>query len=350
VRPVKKKPSTSALVNADIRIPILAICLALPAQAQQSLDSAFRTTGPEVVAAFEPQRAVLQTSSAVVQHGRRQLSYGLVFSADGFILTKASEIQGEEDLSVLVDRRTFRDVRLLGVDPVWDVALLKVDADDLVPVKFIETDAAEIPHGTWVVANGATSRFARRALAGVISANARAIPAGGGAMLGIVFKSDEDGGLRVERVVEGSGAERVGIQEGDVLKFVGGVEVNEMQDVAEAIGERSSGETVEVRLERGDEEQTVHVPLISREELFAEQMMTRNDMMSGDFSKRRSGFPRVIQHDILGNSSTVGGPLIDLDGRCVGMNIARANRAESFAIPAKEVLEIAGRLIAEQVE
>jgi serine protease Do len=40
-----------------------------------------------------------------------------------------------------------------------------------------------------------------------------------------------------------------------------------------------------------------------------------------------------------------GGPLLDLDGKCVGMNIARANRAESFAIPVEEVKEIAARLM-----
>jgi serine protease Do len=53
----------------------------------------------------------------------------------------------------------------------------------------------------------------------------------------------------------------------------------------------------------------------------------------------------VIQHDILGSSRITGGPLLDLDGRCIGMNIARANRAESFAIPVEELREIAGRLI-----
>lgn len=334
-------------MNAELRIPILLACLVLPTLAQQSLDSAFRTTGPEVTAAFETQRAVLQTSSAVIQQGRRQLSYGLVFSSDGHILTKASEIEGQEGLSVLVDRRTFREVDILGVDPVWDVALLKVNATDLVPVNFIDGEAAEIPHGTWVVANGATSRFARRALAGVISANARTIPAAGGAMLGVVFKEGKDG-LVVEQVVEGSGAQHAGLLAGDILKTVNGLEVTTTAAIVEAIEGKSSGEQVEIQYLRDGSEQTADVPLTSREELFSEEMMTRNDMMSGDFSKRRSGFPRVIQHDILGNSGSVGGPLLDLDGRCVGMNIARANRAESFAIPAKEVREIAERLIRQE--
>ncbi|MFU8892595.1 MAG: S1C family serine protease [Luteolibacter sp.] len=331
-------------MNADIRILTALVFLTCQAVAQQSLDSAYRTTGPEVVAAFDSQRAVLQTSSAVIQQGRRQLAYGVVVSADGAILTKASELEGAEGISVLIDRRTFRDVEIVATDPVWDVALLRVDADDLTPVEFLETDAGDLPHGTWVVANGATSRFARRAMAGVISAKPRTIPAAGGAVLGVVLKVTDDG-LRVESVVEASGAERAGLKEGDILKAVDGTDVEIAENIVEAIGERTAGEIIEVRYLRDGEETTVDVPLIAREELFAEQMMNRNDMMSGDFSKRRSGFPRVIQHDILGNSSSVGGPLLDLDGRCVGMNIARANRAESFAIPAGEVREIAARLM-----
>jgi len=333
----------------NVKLRILTVFL-LPASvvvAQQSLDSAYRTTGAEVVAAFEPQRAVLQTSSAVIQKGRRQLAYGVVVSADGAILTKASEVNGEVGLSVLVNRRTFHDVEIVATDPVWDVALLRVDAEDLAPVGFIESDVGDIPHGTWVVANGATSRFARRAMAGVISANARAIPAAGGAVLGVVLEVTADG-LRVESVVEGSGAERAGLTEGDFLKAVDGVDVEIAENIIEAIGDRTAGEVIEVRYLRDGTEITVPVSLIAREELFAEQMMNRNDIMSGDFSKRRSGFPRVIQHDILGNSSSVGGPLLDLDGKCIGMNIARANRAESFAIPAQELQELAAKLMIEE--
>lgn len=73
--------------------------------------------------------------------------------------------------------------------------------------------------------------------------------------------------------------------------------------------------------------------------------VNRNDMMSGDFSKRRSGFARVIQHDVMGNSKVMGGPVLNLDGKCIGMNIARANRAETFAIPLKELKGIIASLM-----
>ena len=95
---------------------------------------------------------------------------------------------------------------------------------------------------------------------------------------------------------------------------------------------------------RGEEEMTFQITLSAKNEMFGDSM-SRNDMMSGDFSRRRSGFPRIIQHDILGSSRVTGGPLLDLQGHCIGMNIARANRAESFAIPVEELREIAARLL-----
>jgi S1-C subfamily serine protease len=78
--------------------------------------------------------------------------------------------------------------------------------------------------------------------------------------------------------------------------------------------------------------------------------MNNNDLMSGDVSKRRSGFPRVLQHDIPGNGKIVGGPLLDIDGRCLGMHIARANRAENFAIPVEDLRALAERLMKQAVQ
>jgi serine protease Do len=53
-----------------------------------------------------------------------------------------------------------------------------------------------------------------------------------------------------------------------------------------------------------------------------------------------------MQHDILGSNRVTGGPLLDLEGRCIGMNIARANRAESFAIPVEDLKKLAARMMA----
>jgi serine protease Do len=328
-------------VNANWIFSIASVGLTLAAVGQQSLDSAYRTTGTAVVAAFEAQRQVLQTSSAVILDGRKEVGYGVVISADGHILTKASEILDAKALAVTVDQTKYAAVKVLAVDPTWDVALLKVEASGLVPVAYAPTSA--LPQGTWVVANGATTRTARRLLAGIVSAKIREIPASGGAALGVVL-SAKSKLLEVDEVNEKSGAKEAGLQKGDVILSIEGKKLKKIEDIAEVLKDRKAGSMVKMTYRRKGEEITVDVRLLVRSEMFTDQM-NRNDQMSGEFSLRRSGFPRVMQHDILGSRSVVGGPVLDLDGRCIGMNIARANRAESFAIPVEDLKELAARLM-----
>ena len=328
-------------MRAEI-IPAFFLCaLAVPSWGQQNLEAAYRSTGSAVTAAFESQRAVLQTSSAVILEGREESGYGVVISPEGHILAKASEVIELKNPAVTVDRTKYPEVKILGVDPEWDVALLKVEAAGLIPVVYAPTSA--VPQGTWVVANGATTRTTRRLLAGIVSAKIREIPASGGAALGVVLKADSKV-LEIDAVNEKSGAQEAGLKKGDVILAIEGTAVRKIEDIAAALKERKAGSTVEVKLRRGKDEVTAKVRLAAKSELFSDQM-NRNDQMSGDFSTRRSGFPRVLQHDILGSSKIVGGPLLDLDGRCLGMNIARANRAESFAIPVEDLKAIGARLM-----
>jgi len=308
---------------------------------QQSLESAFRTTGTAVTAAFETQRAVLQTSSAVLLDGRQDAGYGVVISADGYLLAKASEFLECKNPTVTVDRTNYPEVKLLAVDPEWDVALLKIEAAGLIPVVYAPT--SEVPQGSWVVANGASTRTTRRLLAGIVSAKIREVPASGGAALGVVLKAKSKA-LEIEDVNEKSGAKEAGLQKGDVLLAIEGKAVSKIEDIAEAFKDRKVGSRVKITYRRGKDELTAEVRLAARSEMFTDQM-NRNDQMSGDVSQRRSGFPRILQHDILGSRRIVGGPLLDLEGRCLGMNIARANRAESFAIPVEDLRALAARLM-----
>ena len=328
-------------MNAELCKILVACLLCAPLAAQQSLESDYRTTGREVTVAFEAQRAVLQTSSAVILDGRKEINYGVVVSADGHILTKASEIEGVKKPAVIVDRAKFSEVKIVASDPQWDVALLKVDAAGLTPVVY--ADNSELPQGSWVVANGVTSLRGRRALAGVISAKSREIPAAGGAALGIVLTGNPKH-LEIDEVSEGGGAHAAGLRKGDIILSIDGKRVAKIEDIAATLKDRKTGESVTLRYRRDRKEFSAEVRLSAKNEMFGD-MMNRNDIMSGYFSKRRSGFPRIIQHDILGSSRVTGGPLLDLGGRCVGMNIARANRAESFAIPVEELRELTARLM-----
>ncbi len=308
-----------------------------------SLEAPYRSTGKAMMQVFEPQRAVIQKSSAVIMDGRDESAYGVVISPDGYILTKASEFELLKDPQVLIDRKRYKEVEVFGTDPSWDVTLIKVDATNLTPVIYAES--SEVKTGTWVVGNGATSMFKRRVLMGVVAANIREVPAEGGLAIGVQLKMEKDQ-LKVEKVNEKGGAHDAGIKEGDVILKVEGKSVKKVEDIAELLNDKEAGDKAEFICLRDGKQVKVMVELKVKKDLFGGQM-SRNDMMSGLFSRRRSGFPRVLQHTILGARNTVGGPLLNLDGECLGMNIARANRAESFAIPVENLKEIGERLMKE---
>ena len=327
-------------MNAKFFPILLALGLSQSVQGVQSLESELRKNGDTVVAVFEGQRAVLQKSSAVIRDGRKELAYGVVISADGYILTKASEISKISAISVTVDEAKFDNAKVVATDAAWDVALLKIEAQGLQPIQY--ASSSDIPQGTWVVANGATSGSRRRALPGIISAKPREIPASGGAALGVVLKTNTKA-LEIEEVNEKSGAQEAGLKKGDVIVMIDGKNVSKIEEMAALMKDKKAGSTVKVTYKRAGKAETVDVRLAAKGELFAQK--SRNDQMSGDYSSRRTGFPRVIQHDVLGNKESTGGPLLNLEGLCIGMNIARADRAQSFAIPVEELKEIAARLM-----
>jgi S1-C subfamily serine protease len=187
-------------------------------------------------------------------------------------------------------------------------------------------------------------------MAGVVSAKIHEIPAADGLAIGIGLKKDSEE-LIVDEVYPGGGAADAGMKKDDRILEVAGKAIKVLKELSESLKPYHAGSRVPFKIRRGKETLELQVRLDPKKDLFANKLenqpQDRNDQMSGDFSNRRSGFPRVLQHSILGSSKIVGGPVLDLEGHCIGMNIARANRAESFAIPVEDVKEIAQRLLAE---
>lgn len=308
----------------------------------QTLATEQRLNGEMMQRAVAKAQQTLQDSSAVCYDGRDEVGYATVMSADGHLLGKWSELREVKHLVVRIGVQKYETVAILRHDPKWDVVLLKVDANSLKPVVFAPNSKVEL--GDWVVANGVTTRARRRPMVGIISAESRRIPLEGGAVLGVEL-IEQKGSLIVGKIAEKSGSYLAGLRADDRLISVMGKKLKTRTDVLELMEDRQVGERVEIVYARKGKITRVEVVLQSRTETYGLEK-NRNDEMSGEFSIRRSGFLRVLQHDISGSSRTVGGPLLDLDGQCLGMNIARANRAESFAIPLEELREIYNKLIA----
>jgi S1-C subfamily serine protease len=64
-----------------------------------------------------------------------------------------------------------------------------------------------------------------------------------------------------------------------------------------------------------------------------------------DVSMRLTGFPAVIIHDAIVGRRQCGGPIVDLEGNVIGVNIARFHRCSTFAIPHQRIRQLVQRLL-----
>ncbi|MGV3659624.1 MAG: PDZ domain-containing protein, partial [Prosthecobacter sp.] len=157
---------------------------------------------------------------------------------------------------------------------------------------------------------------------------------GTGAALGIRMDEktlQEFKGVRIIGIASGSPAEAAGLHEGDVLVTIAGEAVAQYRRVHEIVSKRQPGEIIEVRFRRKDKEETCRVRLASRTKVL--QNWEGEDFANGGISLRSDNFPEILQHDIPLFPSDMGGPVATLEGKVVGINIARVDRVTTFALP-----------------
>lgn len=102
------------------------------------------------------------------------LGSGFIISPDGFVLTNNHVVEGADNVIVrLHDRRELR-AKVIGTDPRSDIAVLKVDAQNLPSVVLGNSDDLEV--GEWVLAIGSPFGFDFSVTSGIVSATGRALP------------------------------------------------------------------------------------------------------------------------------------------------------------------------------
>ncbi len=100
---------------------------------------------------------------------------GFVVSADGYVVTNAHLVDAApEEITVRLGERRELKAKLVGADPVTDIALLKVDAHDLPRVRI--GDSRHLQPGQWVAAIGSPFGLDRSVTAGIVSATGRTLP------------------------------------------------------------------------------------------------------------------------------------------------------------------------------
>ncbi|HVT82418.1 MAG TPA: S1C family serine protease [Phycisphaerae bacterium] len=304
---------------------------------------------------------------------------GTILSPDGWILTKGTEILGHSKVLVVLPAKTggTRDMeaKVTGYYQPYDLAMLKVDATDLVPVKFADTSepskaktgdapapafrrgrgtafptgpipqvqnapkppegAIPVTVGEFVITPDAVGSFGKDLdpkAYGVLSVPRRAIPDSYGVM-GVQLADDADvGGVSIMEVYPKSGAEKAGIEPKDLITAIDGRAVANRVELQTILRGKRPADKVVVSITRGTQKLSMTVQL--GDTILATAEDVEMDILSGQTNLRAGGFPQAFQHDTILSPLDMGGPLVDLEGHVIGVNIARAGRTETYAIPA----------------
>ncbi len=264
----------------------------------------------------------------------KEVALGTVVGPDGWVLTKASEISARPVVKLKDGKELMATI--IGVEPHFDLAMLKVDAKGLACVEWAKSEVA--PVGNWVASVGQDDK---PVAVGVVSVAARTLPAkeltrplslANSGYLGIGLDATKEG-PKVSNVLPDSAASKAGLKVNDHILFVNGKRMEDPDSVITTLSHTKPGEVVTLKIKRGDEEMELKAKLDKRPQ-------DRGDFqnkMGSDLSNRRTGFPTFLQHDAVLRPQDCGGPLVDLDGKVIGVNIARAGRVESYAIPSETV-------------
>jgi len=176
-----------------VTIPLFAVLLLAACSGSSTVDPSTPTPGanvgslaglPDIAGVVERVApAVVQVLVTVEQTNvfgqtidSRSQGSGVFFTDDGYLLTNNHVVEGASRVEIATFNRERVPVEIVGTDPDTDLAVLKVDPNDLeeiVSVPLGDTDAMRI--GDWVIAIGSPLGFAGSVTVGVISAKGRTL-------------------------------------------------------------------------------------------------------------------------------------------------------------------------------
>ncbi len=98
---------------------------------------------------------------------------GVIISRDGYIVTNYHVVEGSTFFEVTLANKEEKIAKLIGTDPSTDLALLKIEANNLSPISIGDSDRTKV--GEWVLAVGNPFGLTSTVTAGIVSAKARSI-------------------------------------------------------------------------------------------------------------------------------------------------------------------------------
>ncbi|MBV6646403.1 MAG: Do family serine endopeptidase [Cyclobacteriaceae bacterium] len=135
---------------------------------------------------------------------------GVIVSDQGYIVTNNHVVDGASEIEVLLnDNRTYQ-AEVVGVDPTTDLAVIRIQADDIKPMKWGDSENVHI--GEWVLAVGNPFEFRSTVTAGIVSAKARNIN---------ILANSNNNGLQIESFIQTDAAVNPGNSGGALVNLKG---------------------------------------------------------------------------------------------------------------------------------
>lgn len=283
----------------------------------------------------EPVREASRATIQVFADNER-VAMGTIVDPNGLVFTKASEIGGELECRLRDGRRV--KAHLISVREELDLAILRIEADNLPVIQW--RDSAVPLEGSWLATTGMQEI---PTAVGVVSVSPREIPTPQ-AVLGVML-DNADLGPRITGIIPESAAEEAGVQVDDIVSDLNGLPMPNREVFIEAIQRKRPGDRIEMTVLRGDQRVAINAKLQEKNRILQGKRIDFQNNLGGKLSDRRWGFPSVIQHDTVLRPADCGGPVVDLDGRVVGINIARAGRVASYALPSEVLRPIVREMV-----
>jgi serine protease Do len=295
-------------------------------------------SSPGVLRAFTSVVAQARLSMVRFDKDGKEIALGVIVDAEGLALSKASELDASKLTCRLATGRVV-DAQVVATDPDTDLALIRISASGLKPVQWSRQPAVV---GEWVVTPGIDPV---PEAVGILSVPARRIPPKR-VLLGVQLDFRQPT-ARISSILPGMGAEKAGLKSGDVIVAVNGGAITNREQLFAVVGKFREGQVVDVRFRRESDEMQAQIELRSLKEAPFERGRNRQDRMNhfgSELSRRAEGFQTALQHDTVLQSWQCGGPLLNVEGKAIGLNIARAGRVASYALPSDLIQETLSNL------
>ena len=133
-------------------------------------------------------------------------------------------------------------------------------------------------------------------------------------------------------MIKGMPAEAAGFKAGDKILQLNGEPVSDLEGLSNRVMQGKAGDTLTFKVDREGKELELKAVLGEAKSITDTEngVGENDDVAHGKLSKRRTNLPLAIQHDGTVWADQCGGPLINLQGQTIGINIARYDRVCTF--------------------